>query len=230
VYLWQDQYQLQKKGDIKKSPLTKKEKTQLVDKMTAQVMEEMSGPDSYLRYREAEVAEEIKGKTRDEQNDILDKFAEELSEEHPFVGGWEILLKPTKYTDEEGNDATGQTILNRKTLEKNVKKQVEASVKNLLSHVGEMGLAASKGEVPRGKVELGIDERGAREFNGAVAKALVENLPEKLGGTVEINALKNKEDEYTGDIELSWTGKIGAKDVEISLFTGKPVGSVRKTT
>jgi hypothetical protein len=113
-------------------------------------------------------------------------------------------------------------------MEKNVRALVEGSVDNLLEQVAEMGAAAAKGETSKATVELGLEESGAKEFNGSVAKAFVENLPEKLEGSVKVDADKDKEDEYTGNVRLTWVGEIGSKDVEISLFTGKPVGSTKK--
>jgi len=204
------------------------EKKRLVNKMTKQVMEEMTGKDSFLRYREAEVAQELEGKDRAEQNRILDEFADELFEEYPFVGEWRIALKPTTYIDEEGNEVKGQTVIERKTLEKKVREHISSSVNHLLEQVAQMGEAAAGGETVKAKVELGLEEEGAGEFNGSIAKALVENLPDKLEGSVKVAAIKDKEDEYTGDVALTWVGKVGKREEQISLFTGKPVGSTKK--
>jgi|GEM_PF-3851850 len=204
------------------------EKKRLVNKMTEQVMEEMTGKDSFLRYREAEVAKELEGKERAEQNRILDEFADELFQEYPFVGEWRIALKPTTYVDDEGNEVKGQTILERKTLERVVRKHISDSVNHLLEQVAQMGETAAGGETVKAKVELGLDEEGAGEFNGSIAKALVENLPDKLEGSVKVAAIKDKEEEYTGDVALTWVGKVGKREEQISLFTGKPVGSTKK--
>lgn len=211
--------------------LTGAEKKQLVDNMTKNVMEEMTGPDSFLRMEEAEVAEELKGKSRGEQNEILDGFAETLEKDYPFVGEWKASLKPSTYIDGDGNEVKGRIVLDRKTLGKNVRELVEASVDNLLVRVNEMGEDAAKGvtsKTSKDGLRLGVDESGAEEFNASIVNALVENLPQKLEGTVKVEGIKNKDDEYTGNVQLSWVGQMGSKDVKISLFTGKPVGSTKK--
>ncbi|MFP3950291.1 MAG: hypothetical protein ACLFUZ_04350, partial [Candidatus Micrarchaeia archaeon] len=162
---------------------------------------------------------------------ILDDFEEEIESEFPFVGNWEHSPKKAKYIDDEGNEVKGQTILDRKILKKNVRKLVEASVDNLLEEVSKMKEAAEGGQTAWVS-SLGLGIEGAEEFNGSVAKALVENLPEKLRGNVKVEAETKttewegeKEEYYTGNVELTWVGKVGSKEVEISLFTGEPVGS-----
>ena len=216
--------QNKKKGAV----LAGAEKKRLINNMTKQVMEEMTGKDSFLRYREAEISQELEGKTREDQNRILDEFAGELSEEYPFVGEWRVALKSTTYINDEGNEVKGRTVLERKTLEKAIKKHISDSVDHLLEQVALMGESAAGGETVKAKVELGLDEPGADEFNGSVAKALVENLPDKLEGSIKVAALKDKEEEYTGTVALAWVGKIGKREEQISLFTGKPVGATKK--
>ena len=178
---------LKRKVGGAKGALTKSEKERLVRNMTEQVMEDMTGKESWLRYREAEIAKEMEGKSMDEKNAILDDFAEEIESDFSFVGSWKPSLKKATYVDDEGNEVKGQILLDRNTLKKNVRELVKASVDNLLAQVIKMKKAAETGQTARiPSLSLGIEN--SEEFNGAVAKALVENLPEKLEGNVKVEA------------------------------------------
>ncbi|MFP3950290.1 MAG: hypothetical protein ACLFUZ_04345 [Candidatus Micrarchaeia archaeon] len=59
--------QMKRKVSGEKGALPKSEKEKLITEMTEQVMEDMAGKESWLRYREAEIAMEMEGKTRDEK-------------------------------------------------------------------------------------------------------------------------------------------------------------------